>query len=121
MIYSNFSCLRPEQRKTLRAKAFELLESYGVKLDLHPQMFEYQKEANLQVDESNGIIFFPAPILKKLIKKAPKSFVLGSQHQDRSLPLPRPDETFYARTGTGAHGYIDPEFGDYRKVTLAFY
>ncbi|NNL76291.1 MAG: hypothetical protein HKO68_08150 [Desulfobacterales bacterium] len=118
MIYSNFSYLSSGQRKTLRKKVFKLLESYGVKLDLHPQMFKYLQKANLQVDEANGIICFPSPILEKLIEKAPKSFVLGSQHQDKSLPLPRPDGTFYARTATGAHGYIDPETGNYRKVTL---
>ena len=119
MIYSNFSYLSPEQRKTLGKKAFELLESYGVKLDQHPQMFKYLKKANLQVDEVNGIVCFPSPILEKFLKKAPKAFVLGSQHQDQSLLLPRPDGTFYARPGTGAHGYIDPDSGNYRKVTLA--
>jgi trimethylamine:corrinoid methyltransferase-like protein len=119
MIYSNFSYLSPEQRKMLGKKVFELLEKYGVKLDPHPQMFQYLKKANLQVDEAKGIICFPSPVLKKLIKRAPTSFVLGSQLPDKSLPLPRPDGTFYARTGTGAHGYIDPESGNYRKVTLA--
>jgi len=118
MIYSNFSYLSLEQEKMLRKKVFRLLESYGVKLDPHPEMFNNLKNANLQVDEMNCIVRFPSRILEKLLEKAPKSFVLGSQNRDKSLLLPRPDGSFYARTCTGAHGYIDPETGNYRKVTL---
>ncbi len=118
MIYSNFIYLGLEQREMLREKVFTLLESHGVKLDPHPHIFKNLKNANLDVDEVNGIVRFPSRILQKLLKKAPKSFVLGSQDRNKSLPLPRPDGTFYARTGTGAHGYIDPETGHYRKVTL---
>jgi trimethylamine:corrinoid methyltransferase-like protein len=118
MIESNFHFLSPEQHKMLRESVLNLLASYGVKLDPHPQMFKILQEANLEVDEDNRSVKFPKSILKKLIAKAPKSFVLGYQDQDKSLHLPRPDGTFYARTGTGAHGYIDPETGNYRKVTL---
>jgi trimethylamine:corrinoid methyltransferase-like protein len=118
MIDSNFLYLSPKQSKMLSEKVFELLESYGVKLDPHPQMFKILQEANLAVDADNHTVKFPKSILEKLIEKAPKSFVLGDQDQDKSLRLPRPDGTFYARSGTGAHGYIDPETGNYRKVTL---
>ncbi len=118
MIDSNFLYLNPEQRKMLKEKVFELLESYGVKLDPHPQMFKILQEADLAVDEDNHSVKFPKSILEKLIEKAPKSFVLGYQDKNKSLRLPRPDGTFYARSGTGAHGYIDPETGNYRKVTL---
>ena len=37
MIDSNFLYLSPEQHKMLREKVFKLLQSYGVKLDPHPQ------------------------------------------------------------------------------------
>ena len=72
MIDSNFSCLSLEDRKILRQKVFELLESYGVKLDPHPQMFKLLKSADLVVDEDNNNIKFPKSILEELIKKAPK-------------------------------------------------
>ena len=118
MIDSNFSYLNTEHRKTLRQKVFKLLESYGVKLDPHPEMFKILKSADLKVDEDNNSVKFPQSILEELLEKAPKSFVLGYKDKGKSLQLPRPDGTFYARTGTGAHGYIDPETGNYRKVTL---
>jgi trimethylamine:corrinoid methyltransferase-like protein len=118
MIHSNFFYLSTEERKMLREKVFKLLESHGIKLDPHPQMFNKLKKANLEIDEDNHSVKFPKPILEKLIEKSPKSFVLGYKNKDKSLRLPRPDGTFYARTGTGAHGYIDPETGNYRKVTL---
>jgi trimethylamine:corrinoid methyltransferase-like protein len=119
MIQTKFLYLTPEQSKMLKEKAFELLESHGVKLDPHPQMFENLKSAGLEVDENLNTVKFPKAILDKLIDNAPKSFILGYQDSDKSLHLPRPDGTFYARTGTGAHGYIDPDTGHYRKVTLA--
>jgi len=81
-------------------------------------MFKILKTAGLMVDENKNSVKFPKSILENVIEKAPKSFVLGCQDKDRSLYLPRPDGTFYARSGTGAHGYIDPETGNYRKVTL---
>jgi trimethylamine:corrinoid methyltransferase-like protein len=115
---SNFCYLSSEEREILREKVFVLLESYGVKLDPHSRMLEKLKHANLVIDEGTHTVKFPKSILEKLIENTPKSFVLGCQERDKSLPLPRPDGTFYARTGTGAHGYIDPETGNYRKVTL---
>ena len=118
MIDSNFFYLSLGQRKMLKKKVFKLLESYGVQLDPHPEMFKILKTANLRVDEVKGNVRFPKRILEELLKKAPKSFVLGYQDRDKSILLPRPDGTFYARSGTGAHGYIDPETGNYRKVTL---
>jgi trimethylamine:corrinoid methyltransferase-like protein len=69
MIFSNFLYLSIEQRKLLREKVFKLLESYGVKLDLHPQIFKKLKNANLQVDEVNRIVRFPSRILEKLLQK----------------------------------------------------
>ncbi|MGD2023463.1 MAG: trimethylamine methyltransferase family protein, partial [Desulfobacterales bacterium] len=118
MIDSKFSYLRLEHGKMMRQKVFELLESYGVKLDPHPEMFKILKSAGLEINSENNSLKFPKSILEELLEKAPKSFVLGYQDKDKSLRLPRPDGTFYARTGTGAHGYIDPETGAYRKATL---
>jgi len=71
MIDSNFLYLSPEQRKILREKVFKLLESYGVKLDPHPQMLKILKTADLVVDEDQHSIKFPKSILEKLIEKAP--------------------------------------------------
>lgn len=118
MLSSKFCYLNAEQCNILREKVFTLLESHGVKCDPHPQMFTYLKDADLLVDDVNGIVRFPAGVLEDLLAQAPRSFVLGSPNRDKSLVLPRPDGSFYARTGTGAHGYIDPETGNYRKVTL---
>ncbi len=118
MTYSSFNYLSSAQRKMLREKVFTLLESHGIKLDPHPHMLKNLKNANLKVDEVKGIVRFPSRILEKLLAEAPTSFVLGSQNRDKSLRLPRPDGTFYVRTCTGADGYIDPESGNYRKVTL---
>ena len=60
MIFSNFLYLSIEQRKLLRKKVFKLLESYGVKLDPHPEMFKNLKNANLQEHRSRGPLKYPS-------------------------------------------------------------
>ena len=62
MIDSNFSYLSLEHRKMLRQKVFELLESHGVKLDPHPEMFKILKSAGLEVDEGNNNVKFSKSI-----------------------------------------------------------
>jgi trimethylamine:corrinoid methyltransferase-like protein len=67
MIHSNFFYLSSQERKILREKVFVLLESYGVKLDPHPRMFENLKNANMVIDKDNHIVKFPKSILQKII------------------------------------------------------
>ncbi len=117
MIGSKLSFFTPEQVQSLRDKVFALLEDHGVKLDPHPEMFEILTNAGVKVDTDTHMVRFPRPVMEGFIDQAPKQFVLGARGKDRILELPRPDGTFYARTGTGAHGWIEPETNAYRKVT----
>ena len=118
MLGSKFFYLTGEQRKLLKEKIILFLENTGVKLDPHPEFFQILKQAHLRVDESTGMVFFPRQALLDLVSQAPNAFTLGARIPENALPLPRPDGTFYARTCTGAHGWIDPEDGAYRKVNL---
>jgi len=119
MLGSKFFYLTGEQCKLLKEKILLFLESTGVKLDPHPEFFQILKQARLKVDESTGMVFFPRQAVLDLVGQAPNAFTLGARIPENALPLPRPDGTFYARACTGAHGWIDPEDGAYRKVTLA--
>jgi trimethylamine---corrinoid protein Co-methyltransferase len=56
--------------------------------------------------------------MEDFLSQAPKKFILGARGKNRTLQLPREDGTFYARSGTGAHGFIDPESNSYRKVMV---
>ncbi len=118
MVGSNFSFFTSENVNNLRDKVFDLLEHHGIELDPHPEMFKILKNAGVQVDSDTGLVRFPRSIMENFIEQAPKKFILGAREKERILELPRPDGTFYARTGTGAHGWIEPENNAYRKVTV---
>jgi len=118
MIGSKLSFFTLEQVQAMREKVLELLEDHGVKLDPHPKMFEILTAAGVKVDTETNMVRFPKSVMEGFIDQAPKKFILGARGQDKILELPRPDGTFYARTGTGAHGWIEPETNSYRKVTV---
>lgn len=117
MIGCKFSFFTDTQIDLLRNKVFELLENHGVKLDPHPVMFEALAAAGATVEESTAMVRFPRALVERFIEQAPKAFTLGARGKDKTLELPRPDGTFYTRTNTGAHGWIEPETNRYRKVT----
>ena len=112
-----FSYFSPSQVDLLRNKVLELLEVHGVKLDQHDEMFNVLTRAGVKVETSTGVVRFPRSAIENFLDQAPKSFVLGARTKEQQLPLPRPDGTFYSRTNTGAHGWIEPETNRYRKVT----
>ena len=117
MTGSPFSFFSPDQVEFLREKILDLLAHHGVKLDEHPEMFDALTAAGVSVDRDRRMVRFPRPVMASLLEKAPRQFALGARGEGRSLPLPRSGGGFYARTGTGAHGWIDPETDQYRKVT----
>jgi len=116
MIGTLFSYFSSPQVDLLRNKVFELLEVHGVKLDQHNEMFNLLTRAGAKVDPSTGMVRFPRSVIEGFLDQAPKSFALGARTKEQQLPLPRPDGTFYTRTCTGAHGWIEPETNRYRKV-----
>ena len=119
MTGDKFSFFTPDQSLELKKRVFKLLSQNGVKLDPHAEMFEYLSGYGALVDKDSGIVRIPEQVLDKALSQAPKKFTLGARNPDRVLDLPRSDGTFHTRTCTGAHGYIAPETGEYRKLTLA--
>ncbi len=117
MLGSRFTYFNDDQIGLLRKRTFELLSEHGVKLDHHPRLFELLSKAGADVDESSGMVRFPVRTMEELLSFAPREFKLGARSEDKVLTLPRPDGTFYTRTVTGAHGWIEPETSEYRKLT----
>ncbi len=118
MVGSLFSFFAQEDMTYCREKVLDLLELYGVKLDPHPELFSILTDKGVQVDKNTGMVKFPKTVMEKFIEQAPKQLRLGAQGQDKILEIPRQDGTFYARTATGAHGWIDPDAHNYRKVMI---
>ena len=119
MTGDKFSFFTPDQLLELKKRAFQLLSQNGVKLDPHAEMLEYLSGYGAIVEEKSGMVRIPEQVLDKALNEAPKSFALGARNPQCVLDLPRADGTFYTRTCTGAHGWIDPETGNYRRLTLA--
>lgn len=119
MIGTNFSFFTPKQIELLKERVFRLLGESGVKLDHHEEMFALLSKAGAKVDQSTGVVRFPRSCLERALEQTPRKFSLGARTAHQILPLPRPDGTFYARIGTGAHGWIEPETGEYRKIRKA--
>jgi trimethylamine:corrinoid methyltransferase-like protein len=118
MTHLNFSFYQPGQVEILKGAVLDLLEDQGVKLDPHPELFKMLVSNGIQIDRDTGLARFPKDAMKKLLASAPGTCRLGAASENRILDLPRPDGTFYTRTGTGAHGFLDPETGKYRTVQL---
>jgi len=103
------------------------LSERGVELQ-HPSVLATLADLGAQVDKSSGLIRFPPKLQEQALQSLPRTFALASPSPrepagfGRSaavLPVPRPQGSFYVCTGTGGRGYLDPETGEYRPLTIA--
>jgi trimethylamine:corrinoid methyltransferase-like protein len=112
------SFLPPDKISIMRRRVLELLERHGVQME-HPEVTRRLAAAGAQVDAETSTVCFPAAFLEEVLARAPKRVALFGRDGARRLDVPRPQGGFHLRTGTGAHGYLDPETGAYRKATAA--
>ncbi|RMD90215.1 MAG: hypothetical protein D6811_11025, partial [Alphaproteobacteria bacterium] len=49
----------------------------------------------------------------------PKTVTLCGKRPERDVELPRADFGFIMRTGTGAHGFVEPDTGRYRNMDIS--
>ncbi len=106
-----------DQIEQLRERTFRLLETHGVAV-------EHEKACNLltaagATRASDGKCFkLPRKLVEEALAATPKTANLYARNPDWDLELPRADGTFIMRTGTGAHGFVDADSGDYRNLQL---
>ena len=98
MVGHNFSFFTSSQIEMLRDKVLELLQTQGVKLDPHPQMFKALADAGANVDTGGGMVRFPKPVMERLLKQAP---VWGFVRQD----VVHPTDSLYI-----AHAFSSARF-----------
>lgn len=101
----------------MRARAVALLDRHGVAVN-HPQAVERLRAAGCRVDAGGNRVRIPAELTTEAVAAAPRSITLCGKDPRHDLRLPRADGTFWMRTGTGAHGFIEPHTGAYRKLVL---
>jgi trimethylamine:corrinoid methyltransferase-like protein len=101
----------------LKTRAFELLETWGV-IVVHPVAAEALQEAGARLGSNAGRLRLPRQLVEEALGATPKQVSLYGKTPARDIHLPRADGGFVMRTGTGAHGYVDPETGQYRNLDL---
>ncbi len=102
----------------LKTRAFDLLETYGV-VFVHPLAVDALRKAGAKPGRDADRLRLPRPLVEEALAAAPKEVSLYGKTPARDLHLPRADGGFVMRSGTGAHGYVDPETGHYRNLDLA--
>ena len=101
----------------MRAKAIDLLADYGVVVvhrDAHAALM-------LAGGEPNGgdRLKLPRELIEEALAQTPKLATLCGKTPARDAALPRGDSGFVMRTGTGAHGFVDPDTSVYRNMDLS--
>ncbi|MCP4298380.1 MAG: hypothetical protein GY786_22565 [Proteobacteria bacterium] len=103
--------------ETLKTRAFEILERHGVIFN-HPEATKGLLKAGARQGNDANRLRLPRPLVEEALVAAPKEVSLCGKKPSFDIHLPRKDGGFIMRTGTGAHGYIDPENGQYRNLDL---
>jgi len=102
----------------MRERAFELLAGHGVVI-VHPAAAEALRKAGAKPGADGSRLRLPRELVEQAIAAAPKQVSLYGKKPELDLHLPRVDGGFIMRTGTGAHGYVDPRTSKYRNLDLA--
>lgn len=102
---------------TLKGRAFDLLSDYGVVV-IHPKAIKALTDAGAKPGADSNRLKLPRELVQEALAATPKSLSLHGKSPNRTIHLPRRDGGFVMRTGTGAHGYVDPETGNYRNLDL---
>jgi len=105
----------------LADKAATFLSERGVEVH-HKGMLEMLKCLGAEINCTSGNVRFPRKLQEQAVKSVPRNFSLAApDHGGNSapvLPIPHPAGSFYICTGRGARGYLDPETGRYRPLTI---
>lgn len=112
-----FAYLSPDRIAALRDRTLRLLAQHGVAID-HEEARALLRAAGAGSSADGKRVLFPAAMVEAAIAAAPRSVTLCGKRAGLDIALPRPDGTFTMRTGTGAHSFIDPRDGRYRKLLL---
>ena len=113
-----FGFLSDAEVEGLKARVEAILADYGV-ATLHPQAQERLLAAGAQPGRDANRIRLPRGLIREAMAATPKAVRLGGREARFDIDLPRADNGFILRTGTGAHGYVNPRDASYRNMDLA--
>lgn len=112
-----FAMLDDANLEKLTAHARALLTDYGVVV-VHKAAHAVLIKAGAMPGATSDRLRFPAQMIDDALAATPKTARLCGKRPERDLDLPRADAGFVMRTGTGAHGFIEPDTTHYRDMML---
>ena len=101
----------------LKDRVLELLADYGVVI-LHPEARRAFLAAGAREGADANRLRLPREMVAEAMAVTPKVARLAGKRRALDMDLPRGDLGFVMRTGTGAHGYVDPRDARYRNMDL---
>jgi trimethylamine---corrinoid protein Co-methyltransferase len=107
-----------EARGVLLDHAFRLLDEHGVAV-IHEAANAALQRAGARPGRSPERLRLPRAMVEEALRETPKSVTLAGKTQTRDVTLPRGDNGFVMRTGTGAHGFIEIDSRDYRNMQIS--
>jgi trimethylamine:corrinoid methyltransferase-like protein/methanogenic corrinoid protein MtbC1 len=111
-----FAYLDEERIAALRTRAMALLAERGFTVG-HEAARRALGRAGARLGPEGAPIRLPTELVEEALGQAPRCAQLCAKRPERDLLLPAADGTFHLRSGTGAHGYVEPD-GSYRKLVL---
>lgn len=117
-IRPTFGFLSDADVAAMKDHAFGLLADYGVVV-IHPEAIKALTSAGAKPGADAERLRLPRKLVEEALAATPKTTSLYGKSPDRTIRLPRSDGGFVMRTGTGAHGYVDPASAIYRDLDLA--
>lgn len=114
---AGFGFLDADRMEFLKDRALRLLEEYGVMI-VHPGAKQALIAAGAREGSEPGRLRLPRALVAEALAATPKTARLCGKTRNRDIDLPRADGGFILRTGTGAHGYVDPRDASYRNMDL---
>jgi trimethylamine:corrinoid methyltransferase-like protein len=114
---ASFGFLTDEEVDWLKARVEDVLADYGVAI-LHPEAHRKFLDAGAKPGTDANRIRMPRELIREAMAATPKAVRLGAREVRFDIDLPRADRGFVMRTGTGAHGYVDPRDARYRNMDL---
>ena len=113
-----FSYLDEAGLREMKKRAVKLLAKHGIALS-HPEAIRALAKAAVKPAAKAGRYRLPKELIAEALEETPKAQRLCGKRPGRDLALPRSDGGFVMRTGTGAHGYVDPKSGAYRNLEIS--
>jgi trimethylamine:corrinoid methyltransferase-like protein len=113
----HFAWLTDEGATQLQTRSFDLLEDHGVVV-MHKDAHALLMKAGAREGRDPQRLRFPRELVRQALAQVPKTVTLHGKRPERDLKLPRQDGGFVMRTGTGAHGFVDPDTLKYRNLQV---